>query len=403
MTVSSIEPVNNYKGNGSTQKFDFDFYVEDASQLEVYLTNGAGLQTKLAYNTDYTIHEFKNKNGSYITYPASVSSHGVLTADETISLVLALPIVQDKEYENSGALHLDTLEYSLDYLTLLIQILSRRISRALKIQEGLDIDMDKLSSSLVIAANNAENINTAAENIQNINAAGSSISSINAVCADLENVDFLAENIDYVHNVQIWTEGTDDEVQAIGGEHSAKGWAEFSTNANVSLSNLNAAGGKKLREVLEIGAPIASLSNTLNDDEIWLEGASVSKTAYAELYAVYGDRYGSTSTHFTLPNLINKVLWGASSDIGGYLGAALPNIFGSIDNVVCLSGNSAPLRDGALFVSNFVYNNGFGTTAGGGNGKMSISINAKSYNSIYSDYNIVRPSSIAVRWKTRYK
>ena len=406
MTVSSVEPVNNYKGNGSTVNFDFDFYVEDASQLEVYLTDNAGVQTKLTYNTDYTIHELKNKNGSYIIYPIAGSSHGVLASDETISLVLALPIVQDKEYENSGALHLDTLEYSLDYLTLLIQILSRKISRALKIQEGSDIDMDTLSSSLVTAANNADNINTAAENIQNINAVGNSISALNAVSADLENVDFLADNIDYVHNVQIWTEGTDAEVQAIGGEHSAKGWAEQSTNANVSLSNLNAAGEARLRNTsYPIGAPIPSLSNDLSDNEIWLEGAEVSKTAYAALYAVYGDTYNlapaPAAGNFKLPDLRNRALWGSSSF--GYISGILPRLEGSIA-LVTGAGSSSPAVTGAFSVSDFVYNNGYGAAAGGGNNSFTLKFDAYAHNPIYgSSVDYVRPTAVKVRFKTRYK
>ena len=46
-------------------------------------------------------------------------------------------------------------------------------------------------------------------------------------------------------NALIWAEGTDAQVQALGGVHSSKGWAEQSTNANVSLSNLSAAGQAK--------------------------------------------------------------------------------------------------------------------------------------------------------------
>ena len=43
-------------------------------------------------------------------------------------------------------------------------------------------------------------------------------------------------------NSHIWAEGTDVQVQALGGTHSAKVWAEQSTNANVDLSNLSVTG-----------------------------------------------------------------------------------------------------------------------------------------------------------------
>lgn len=38
-------------------------------------------------------------------------------------------------------------------------------------------------------------------------------------------------------NSAIWAEGTDAQVQALGGVHSSKGWAEQSTNANIALTN----------------------------------------------------------------------------------------------------------------------------------------------------------------------
>lgn len=43
-------------------------------------------------------------------------------------------------------------------------------------------------------------------------------------------------------NAAVWAEGTDVEVQALGGMHSSKVWAEQSTNANLDLSNLSQTG-----------------------------------------------------------------------------------------------------------------------------------------------------------------
>ena len=63
MTVSVIEPVNNYRGNSSTTRFDFDFYIEDETQIQVLLTGADGVQSTLSYNIDYSINEFINKRG----------------------------------------------------------------------------------------------------------------------------------------------------------------------------------------------------------------------------------------------------------------------------------------------------------------------------------------------------
>ena len=67
--IYDISPVNNHKGNGTNKIFDFDFYIENENQLKVYFYNENNIKEELKNNFDYTINEFKNNNGSYITYP----------------------------------------------------------------------------------------------------------------------------------------------------------------------------------------------------------------------------------------------------------------------------------------------------------------------------------------------
>lgn len=69
--------------------------------------------------------------------------------------------------------------------------------------------------------------------------------------------------------------------------------------------------------------------------EGWLicNGASVSRTVYAKLFAAIGTKFGAGdgSTTFTLPNLDQRFLEGTTdvSKVGQYLEAGLPNITGS--------------------------------------------------------------------------
>ena len=64
----------------------------------------------------------------------------------------------------------------------------------------------------------------------------------------------------------------------------------------------------------------------------WLkcDGTAVSRTTYAKLFAAVGTAWGAGdgSKTFNLPNLIDKVAWGASA-AGGYIEAGLPNITGN--------------------------------------------------------------------------
>ena len=68
----------------------------------------------------------------------------------------------------------------------------------------------------------------------------------------------------------------------------------------------------------------------------WLlcNGANVSRTAYAALFAAIGTRFGAGdgSTTFTLPNLDGRFLQGTTdtSQVGKYVEAGLPNITGNI-------------------------------------------------------------------------
>ena len=162
MTVSKIDPVNNYSGNNSTTTFDFDFLIENEDELLVQHTNSLGVQTTLTLGIDYTINEIGNVDGSYITFPIAGSAYPVLTADEVISLTTNLDIEQTKEYKNSSGLHLSTLEWSFDYITRLIQQIARQVARSVKVQEGSSQTADQLVEALQQAQVNAANSAAAA-------------------------------------------------------------------------------------------------------------------------------------------------------------------------------------------------------------------------------------------------
>ena len=148
-----------------------------------------------------------------------------------------------------------------------------------------------------------------------------------------------------------------------------------------------------------IGRPIFCLNGeTLNSNEIWLEGAEVSKAAYAELYEVYGDTYGDPEdeNNFLLPDFRNRSIWGTADDEFGYQAAALPNITGSFGLVDTASVNaSGAFRSGSG-------NNGH--SRGTENSyRSNYSFNASNSNSIYQTDATVTPPSLRVRVKTRYK
>ena len=133
--IYDIFPVNNYQGNGSSTVFDFDFYIDNASQLKVYLFDSDGAKYLLEHEIDYSLEGEQNPNGGYITFPLEDSNYSILSEGQKLSLELDIPVSQETQYNNSSLLNLGTLEYSFDYLTRLIQILKRKLSLCVKVEE----------------------------------------------------------------------------------------------------------------------------------------------------------------------------------------------------------------------------------------------------------------------------
>ncbi len=151
----------------------------------------------------------------------------------------------------------------------------------------------------------------------------------------------------------------------------------------------------------EIGRPIFTLSSTLLDNEIWLEGATVSREQYAQLFEIYGETYGAGdgSTTFKLPDFRNRAVWGASNF--GYIEAGLPNITGQI-----VESNDLAYYPN-LFTGAFKH---MGTTNQGrcandrdGTTVSIINFDASRSSSIYKDDSTVQPPAIKVRVKTRFE
>lgn len=105
-----------------------------------------------------------------------------------------------------------------------------------------------------------------------------------------------------------------------------------------------------------IGNPIPTLSNILGENEIWLEGAEVSRETYAQLFEIYGTTYGEGNgeTTFNLPDFRNRTIWGAEDF--GYIEAGLPNITGSF---YALQFTSIPQPTGCFSYGTNQNNQGF--------------------------------------------
>lgn len=164
---------------------------------------------------------------------------------------------------------------------------------------------------------------------------------------------------------------------------------------NPISDNVNWVDYYSTRVIHTIGDPIFTLNPVLADNEIWLEGSTVSRTTYATLFAIYGTTYGAGngSTTFKLPDFRNRAIWGANSF--GYLAAGLPNITGRMGNTDSTSSSA----------TGCFYRSGTSGRLENSNGSAdpNIYFDASRSNSIYGASTTVQPPAIKVRVKTRYQ
>ena len=204
MTISSVVPVNNYTGNGSTTTFDFDFLIENSEELVVTKSDSSGNVVTLRENVDYSIHEIGNASGSYITFPIAGSSHSVLSSDEILTLALELEIKQENQFPQARNFEPPIVEKALDYIIRLIQILNRKQERSIKVKEspnpntdGLVNDIEKIKNNLTVIQNvNSEiaNINTLNENKTNIDTVAGINSDVTTVAEISSDISTVADN-----------------------------------------------------------------------------------------------------------------------------------------------------------------------------------------------------------------
>jgi len=144
MTVLNENAISNHAGNNSATTFDFDFLINAEDELTVIRTADDGTQTTLTLNTDYSINETGNDNGSFITFPLDSSTYGLLQSDENISIFPNLAFTQETAYKNSSALNLENIENSFDYQCRLLQQLKVDTDRAIKLPHGSSMTADEL-------------------------------------------------------------------------------------------------------------------------------------------------------------------------------------------------------------------------------------------------------------------
>ena len=156
--------------------------------------------------------------------------------------------------------------------------------------------------------------------------------------------------------------------------------------------------------MIPVGIVQAFAGSTTPTGWLLCDGSAVSRTDYADLYAVIGDTYGAGdgSTTFNLPNLVDKFVEGSATS-GTEKTAGLPNITGGYDirpwgsGSAILNPTGAVISDGLVGLSaNQIVGNSTGTAS------QKIRFNASNSNAIYGNSTTVQPPALTMRYIIKY-
>lgn len=134
------------------------------------------------------------------------------------------------------------------------------------------------------------------------------------------------------------------------------------------------------------GTIVAYAGTTVPSGWLTCNGANVSRTTYANLFAKIGTKWGAGdgSTTFGLPDGRNRTLWGANaaSNVGSYLSAGLPNITGAVNHIK----TRAPLASvTATYAFTRSGSNVLSADSGTVDAEIVFNFSAKNSNSHYKD------------------
>lgn len=124
-------------------------------------------------------------------------------------------------------------------------------------------------------------------------------------------------------------------LEAIANVYVTKTAHSKALNLKVNKADLESE-IKRVLGTLDTGIPVGAIMAFHDVPAGWLQcnGAAVSRTTYAALFAKIGTKYGSGngSTTFNLPNLHHKFIecTNTQSEVGQSVSAGLPNITGKV-------------------------------------------------------------------------
>lgn len=187
------------------------------------------------------------------------------------------------------------------------------------------------------------------------------------------------------------TTGSAEPVWSIESDTIADGSVEWKL--------VEGGGGSGSGSGVPAGAILAYGGSTAPDGYLFADGSAVSRTDYADLFAVYGTTFGAGdgSTTFNLPDYTGGTFLEGDTTAGTYKSAGLPNITGSI---CYMWRKTAPLPTGCFSGSGQGAN--WGWAEASTIDQVIATLDASRSSTIYGNSTTVQPKSLTCRIIIKY-
>jgi len=106
-----------YSGNGLVSTFSFPFLVFDPTQVACTISSAVVGQVELTYGTDFTV----SVNGALAGPGGTVTLANALPAGYTLTIISALPFLQEAAISSAGGFWPGVINPIIDYLAILSQ------------------------------------------------------------------------------------------------------------------------------------------------------------------------------------------------------------------------------------------------------------------------------------------
>lgn len=149
MTLSTTINKVSYSGTGSQDTFAYTYKIFSSSDIEVYIRDTSGTETKKTITTHYTVSNVGNASGGNIVF---TTGNTPLNTD-TVIIVRTVPLTQTFDYVLNDPFPSDSHEDGLDKLTMQVQQVKEEVDRSIKASVSTTIASTEFTQSSTDRAN----------------------------------------------------------------------------------------------------------------------------------------------------------------------------------------------------------------------------------------------------------